>query len=617
MGAHRNGIGPAGDTGALELTMAAQTAIKDQRISARYILAVTSGYLAEPVKLRLDRNAEGYGKLGDDVVANQTDGVVGVEIIPWASDIRWDRTPATRIRYPKGDVVVQRRGVRLRDVSLSGEIGPFPQRFPALKANATGTSFTSPIDSAAWNTAANQPERIAASVDRLERIDKLLDQVAEDPGLRLHLYAINEAAYWEVEPLRATGSRVRSFRTGWVYSFHFRILREVLPPNIDAVLWSAPSFTETNPLKLALAAVRMAQDAVNTAIQWVRDGAAWLYGDFAAPILSMVDAAFETAESLTALASDVAGWVVGAAHLPVSLWNRMRLIGYQWRQIAADLEWGLVGSWERSWGLGGGYGSADLDRLEDSSPMRDAFAGITDATVAVSSAELALLMAADDADGRTGWARVRSGDSLERLALRHLGDPERWPELQALNRLSYPYIADAKTPQTVAPGDQIRVPLRYTGRRPYFPSLVGGPATQRAAKAARLGSDFSVVRRASDQLFDWALKNGSTGESGRAGVAVVEGVTAFSQNLTKRLETALGTNPLFPGRGVPTAVGLLATADRQAAYMVAVTQELRGDDRVAEVRDLTFTRSGAETGFEATIGLVEGSDVPASHTGRA
>lgn len=594
--------------------MAAKTATKDQRISARYILAVTSGDRTAPVSLRLDRNEEGYGKLGDDVVATQTDGVVGVEIIPWASDIRWDRTPATRIRYPKDNVVVQRRGMRLRDVSLSGEIGPFPQRWPTLKANVTGTSYSSPIDSAAWNMAANQPERIAESVERLERIDALLDRVAEETDLRLHLYAINENRYWLVEPLRMTGSRVRSFRTGWVYSFHFRILGEVRPPDIDAVFWAAPSFTETNPLKLALAAVRAAQDAVNAAIQLVRDGAAWLYGEFAAPILSMVDAAFETAESLTALGADVAGWVVGAAHLPVSLWNRMRLIGYQWRQIAKDLEWGLVGSWERAWGLGGGYGAAELDRLEDSSPMRDLIGAVSDSVAATSAAELAVLMAADDADGRIGWALVRPGDSLERLALRHLGDPERWTELQALNRLLYPYISGSGGPQTVAPGDQIRVPLRYTGRRPYFPNLTSGPASKRQAKAARLGSDLSVTRRAADQLFDWRLKNGSTGESGLAGLATCDGTEAFSQNLTKRLETVLGTNPLFPGRGVPTAVGLLATVDRQAAYMVAVTQELRGDDRVAEVRDLSFTRSGAETGFEATIGLVEGSDVPTSHS---
>lgn len=598
--------------------MATKTATKDQRISARYILAVTSGDRQEPVSLRLDRNEAGCGQLGDDVVATQTDGVADVEIIPWASDIRWDRTPATRIRYPKDNVVVQRRGMRLRDVSLSGEIGPFPQRWPATKATTTldaaGRLATTSTSAFRREAEFAQPERIAESVERLERIDKMLDQVAGDTALRLHLYAINEQAYWEVEPLRATGSRVRSFRTGWVYSFHFRILGEVQAPDVDAVRWAAPSFTETNPLKLALAAVRAAQDAVNTAIQWVRDGAAWLYGEFAAPILSMIDAAFETAESLTALAADVAGWVVGAAHLPVSLWNRMRLIGYQWRQIAKDLEWGLVGSWERAWGLGGGYGSAELDRLEDSSPMRDMIGSISDSIAATAAAELALLMAADDADGRTGWALVRPGDSLERLALRHLGDPERWPELQSLNRLLYPYVSSARAPQTVAPGDQIRIPLRYSGRRPYFPDLTGGPASKRLAKAARLGSDLSVTRRAGDQLFDWALKNGSTGESGRAGLALVDGVEAFSQNLTKRLETVLGTNPLFPGRGVPTAVGLLATTDRQAAYMVAVTQELRGDDRVAEVRDLAFTRSGAETGFEATIGLVEGSDVPTSHS---
>ena len=584
-------------------------ATKDQRITARYLFAVTTGENEAPVRVRLNRYQEGAAKLGDEVSAQPQDGLVAVEILPWVSDVRWDRTPATRLRYPAGGVVVQRRGVLLREVTLSGEVGPYPQRFPDVRAQGANSAFSSPINREIEKRLENE-EPIAESVERLEKLDRLFDQVAASGSrLRLHLYAINENAYWEVEPLRMSGSRIRSMRTGWSYAFHFRILREVKPPAIDAVAWAAPTFVETNPLKLALAAVRTARAAVGTAIALVQAGVAWLNEEAIGPVFAMIDESFGIVEDLTALSDEVSEWFQGLVHSPVDIWNRMRLTAGRWTQIAADLEWSMVGSWERAWGLGGGSGEASLDRLEDSAPMRDLLGGLAAATVAVDSSELALLLAAHDAEGRSGWAIVRPGDTLERIALRHLGDPERADELRALNRLVYPYVTEVRVPGTVIPGDQLRVPLQASGRPLYFPSLTTGPASRRAAKLARMGRDLSVVRR-SDRLFDWALKGGSTGESGRAGVATVDGEAAFEQNLTKRLETEYGTNPLFPQRGIPAAIGILNTAQRQGAYVVGVTQELRADDRVSEVRDLVFTQGGATLGFEATIGLVEGTEIP-------
>lgn len=58
-----------------------------------------------------------------------------------------------------------------------------------------------------------------------------------------------------------------------------------------------------------------------------------------------------------------------------------------------------------------------------------------------------------------GWHRIRPGDTLEGLATRFLGDPQRWPELHDLN----PGILD---PHWIYPGRKVRIPVERPGTLP-------------------------------------------------------------------------------------------------------------------------------------------------------
>ncbi len=81
------------------------------------------------------------------------------------------------------------------------------------------------------------------------------------------------------------------------------------------------------------------------------------------------------------------------------------------------------------------------------------FTPASDATTPTDSVEPALPVT-----GESGWVVVRPGDSLWRLAERHLGDAMRWGEIYELNSGPLPGGGTLRDPNLIHPGWRLRIP---------------------------------------------------------------------------------------------------------------------------------------------------------------
>lgn len=163
------------------------------------------------------------------------------------------------------------------------------------------------------------------------------------------------------------------------------------------------------------------------------------------------------------------------------------------------------------------------------------------------------------------------GDTVVRLAVRHLGDASRWRELVTINRLEPPYVVDDPAP------------YRAQGRRvlgPHEPLLVpltpgeAGALSQRENEQNVYGVDLGWNDRERNLLFD--------GE--RPGID--RGLANLTKALYRRLITRPGELPYHPGYGcmVYQHLGQPATNWRAELAALDVKTALLADPRVRAVR---------------------------------
>jgi phage baseplate assembly protein W len=186
---------------------------------------------------------------------------------------------------------------------------------------------------------------------------------------------------------------------------------------------------------------------------------------------------------------------------------------------------------------------------------------------------------------------VLQTDTLQRIALRELGDAERWPDIAQFNDLHPPYISTdssyASDAQVVAPGATILVPTA---------------ASQVNATASTdvLGADLRLV-------------NGELVIDG-GDLAVVSGMDNLSQALKVRIgidKEELVFHPEF-GSWIRKLIGTGAgptTAQLAALY---VRSALIEDDRVQQVTSVTTVVNGDKFNVTAKVQIVSGQTVSLS-----
>lgn len=190
----------------------------------------------------------------------------------------------------------------------------------------------------------------------------------------------------------------------------------------------------------------------------------------------------------------------------------------------------------------------------------------------------------------TGFRHVQThyGDDLQALALRELGDPNRWHEIAWLNNLIPPYLTDdpaRSNDRVLLTGSTILIPAPP---RPYSGSL-----------------DVNEVF-----LRDCVLVDGFLREDGDGDIGIVAGRENLKQQLRHRVTTPLADLRRHPdyGCGVSRILGVVngPTAGQLGADYVKTA--LRSDFRVASVTRTEADIAGDVVRISAEVETIAGGD---------
>lgn len=512
-----------------------------------------------------------------------------VAVIPWASEIRWDEPAATSVTMTRSAWVTERHegGFRVRGLSISGDLGPLPysadqsaamQALTLLQANGAerGTAYTSlrELNPDAFD---KLPEAFRTLLDAYA----LVERVAMDSALELHLYSIDEGRFYLVEPLRKAQIRAARNRCGWHYDFVFQALAPVRPPKIVAVQSAMPvaSLAAKNWFENTLAAVKSAVAAVDAVISKIR-------GAFQTAE-SYVRRVAEAAQSVANTLADAAQTLGYVTHLPIRVLRRLERVVGSFRSAWMDLRDALFLT-----GRAGGGSDSTGDAISplpssSSAPVRDALALAYAADDAMASALATMRLGALAFQATSRTMTIRRGDTIRDLAAEIMGDASYWRVLADMNNLRAPYVADSRPPGAMGPGDKLVLPADTQGTTGSLADPEVSTEERLYGRGIRLDADG-----------DWQAA------ADLQGVATVAGVACAEQGLRVRCETEIGTNLLFPSLGLPPVLGEENTETSSRSYGVAVMWQLNRDDRVARVRDLAVVDNGNTLEPAAIVDLI-------------
>jgi len=188
-------------------------------------------------------------------------------------------------------------------------------------------------------------------------------------------------------------------------------------------------------------------------------------------------------------------------------------------------------------------------------------------------------------------------DTLQSLALQHLGDGALWYELAALNGLVAPYISVTGGPSVLKVGDTILLPAPRRSTR----SLGSGHNA-----AALFGSDIRVVETplsvAGRAQVDIEL------DSQLTDLKLIEGTDNLAQAVQLRIWTAMGTYVFDGSYGLPQAIGLGQTQGVATSLKLAVRAAMKADSRIVKISALTVIVSDDAVDIDANL-------IPIGYTG--
>jgi hypothetical protein len=168
-------------------------------------------------------------------------------------------------------------------------------------------------------------------------------------------------------------------------------------------------------------------------------------------------------------------------------------------------------------------------------------------------------------------AETRYGDTLQRIALRELGDASRWVELAELNELRPPYLAD---PAFVRRGV---LPYGASIKLPSPASLVSASADPATVYGADLRLDDGTLEAADG---DWVLISGVPNlvQALRHRVKVAKRELGFHPEYGCHVQSLLGaSNGPFPGRLAAFYVKSALIEDERVSEVPSCVAEVIGD----------------------------------------
>lgn len=195
--------------------------------------------------------------------------------------------------------------------------------------------------------------------------------------------------------------------------------------------------------------------------------------------------------------------------------------------------------------------------------------------------------------GRYRRADTRTGDTLQRVAARELGDAARWVELVSINRLLPPYLTDNL--------GEVSARVLLAGGYILVPDLGAGAATS-----------VSDVDDAKTFGTDIALVNGKLLADENGDLATVAGSANLAQALRLRLNTDLGELVFHTdyGNGALALKGKGARAGHAQLAAALVKRCVGADPRISSTRDVTATLTGDRTDVVGTVVAIDGQRIP-------
>ena len=516
-----------------------------------------------------------------------------VAVIPWVTGARFAAQPASTLTMTSDGWVEHRNGgFRVRDVVITGTIGPMPystkQTSEAMRqgASRSGTPQVSQTQSAQVLPPAFQA--------LLQAID-LFNRRAADPTMVLHLYSLDEGRYYVVVPTAQAQYRDdRSRGVSWHYEFRFKALDPVTPPAFLGAAQGLPS-TQTK------AWYEQVRDALNTAHAGV--GAALSYVKSGVRIATTVmDRLTDQVAAFQSDAQDTLDVIDSLMHEPQTVFHRAEAVKGSWnvlRQTFHDVIQGTTRMYAPGSTAWSSYPPDTSRPLPPAARVPSAAYGVPAIVSTVASVDDAVHGAI--VSSRLGIAQERPtlraypigpGDTPESIAYAVAGDASLWPVLMAMNKLRAPYISAARLPGTAGPGDLILIPVSGTGT---VNTLPGDAVSDEAlfGRGMKLTPDG-----------DWSMAPDTEGTE------TVAGVDCVAQGVSVRVQTTQGDNPVFPTLGLPEAIGIENVSE--SSFAVAAFWQLFRDDRIVSLRRFDMTGGGDTLGFDAEAVLVDSRTLPTS-----
>tara|TARA_Y100000034_G_scaffold133878_1_gene200761 strand:+ start:541 stop:2322 length:1782 start_codon:yes stop_codon:yes gene_type:complete len=538
-----------------------------------------------------------------------------------------NRTYRQGVTPTLGGVVAEERGLLWIDINVAGTFG--------LEAKSGYDTTYAPESVITPDTKLSGPmwtKRMLKNVLDKYGEYKADPSIAQDVWLVWHDFKMDD--HWIVVPENAAINRNTGRKMQYPYNLKFKTIGEasdVYLPDPESSLWD--TFTD------AIANVNAGLALVSSAIQ---EGSAIL-GEvryFVATIDSIidnlttivnsaqdfVDGVSDTISIGTAFINSTAQLMEAALELMEDATGLPSDVRHNYEQ-AMD---GLHKMSSQSSAFGTSYNSVTGTIAQDeagaaSSTRSDSVSAAESAGAPQSSNDMvssnarstdqALIDAGAVPSGRefTSYSgltdyRIRSGDTLQAIAARELGDGALWYDLAVINGLQYPYISGSGGPGIVTPGTIIAIPR--TGGSAVIAKVSEGedPLNDILGTDIRLKeTPQSVPGRPSVTI---AIDRRTSRD-----VATISGLSNLSQAVQLRTWTEVGSMPMAPNYGIMRAIGFGATDAFISALRVGVKRTIQADRRIERISRLVMVAEVDAVEFDVDVipvGLSEAHTVSTS-----
>jgi hypothetical protein len=190
-------------------------------------------------------------------------------------------------------------------------------------------------------------------------------------------------------------------------------------------------------------------------------------------------------------------------------------------------------------------------------------------------------------------ATIDGNDTIQTIAARELGDPDRFKEIVILNNLKPPYISDTPGPNVLSPGSAIKIPQSDAlGQSTGTLENIIYQITKYLNQAERnLGVDLRLT-------VDNDLAVSNTGD-----LDMLAGVDNMAQAILLKLGLDTGSLQRHPEIGAGLKIGIKTVASNLNEIRDKINTSLSNDGRVESIPYLQLRQEGGTTYIDMVVRL--------------